>query len=109
MRPKMAFPSARRVTQGEIKFRAWSIKAKTMSPATTLEGWVAAVDNYSNEAIRAMFDKFIIMLFTCLKDANGTEIYESDIVEITKDCPAKGLKNVVEWKDGGWHVGDGLL
>jgi hypothetical protein len=49
MRPQMAFPSARRGIHREIKFRAWSIKGKTMSPATTLEGWVGAVDQYSND------------------------------------------------------------
>ena len=79
----------------EIKFRAWSkIEGKMKyydrdcsSPNMTLNG--VLIDGYSSNVSY----QYELMQYTGLKDKNGKEIYEGDIV---RHCEGDGW--VVEWE-----------
>ncbi len=75
-----------------IKFRAWDNASKKMLPVTalfwnTLEWYVSRAEfngNYNNT-------DFILMQFTGLKDKDGKDIYERDIVEYENNNSGYGL------------------
>lgn len=60
----------------EIKFRAWDIEAEEM------RDWDYILNNLVGNYEDVFNDKrFIMMQFTGLKDRNGVDIYESDVVK----------------------------
>jgi uncharacterized phage protein (TIGR01671 family) len=67
----------------EIKFRAWNSIDKEMMYGVWLSSDGSVIDfEYGNVVGTYPKDKVIPLQYTGLKDRNGTEIYEGDIIEI---------------------------
>ena len=88
----------------EIKFRAWDKRSTTMYPFCYIDetGWVNASgminDNKCSTSGRLMY--FVLMQFTGLKDKNGKEVFEGDVVKSFNQIDKKEVAFVVEFNSG---------
>lgn len=83
----------------KIKFRAWDKENEKMMKVSSLHLENKEISVKENGTFH-LFRMQDLMQYTGLKDKNGKEIYEGDIVLIKLDETSTWYKTVVKFKEG---------
>lgn len=86
----------------EIKFRAWNEKLKCMSKVLELDFQHDAIRCIPGHLPKNRLSDCVLMIYTGLKDNNGKEIYEGDIVKYNADYENPEDWGTVVWSEGGF-------
>ncbi len=93
----------------EIKFRAWNKPTNEMNyyveHYTYADGsWGCSAGTNNNPIGNS--ENFILMQYTGLKDKNGKEIYEGDIIRIKHPFKDRNFEGTVEFMGHHWNCKD---